>query len=254
MVRKIAIANQKGGTGKTTTAINLSAALTEKGRHILMVDMDPQFNCTTGIGINLSENQNCKTVYDLLLYPETKISEATTATCIQGLDVVPSCLELAGVELQLQQIVGREKILQGKLDSAKVYDYVIMDCPPSLGLLTLNALTAATHVLIPIQVGKWALTGANQLFDTITLVKGRLNRDLQVIGILCTMYDSRTILGREVLEHLRERFGDKLFKTIVKRTVKIGEAEIADSPVTVYAKHSEVAQSYRDLAREIEER
>ena len=254
MTRVIAIANQKGGVGKTTLATNVAAALAEKGRRVLLVDLDPQFNCTMGVGVEPVSNGSIHTVYDLLLDPKTDPATVIVSTSIAGLDLIPSSLELAGAELQLPQMVGAEKLLQEALSRVSGYDYVFIDSPPSLGRLTLNALTAATHVLIPVQIGKWALTGTAQLFETIDLVKQRLNHRLAVLGIVCTFYDARTTLSREVLAKLEEQFGALLFKTIIKTATKVGEAAVADTPVILYARSSEPAQSYRALADEIEQR
>lgn len=254
MIPTIAIANQKGGVGKTTTTINLGAALSERGRRTLLVDMDPQFNCTMGMGVELPDNNTSLTIYNLLKDPKLDPHLAIINTNEKNLDIIPASIDLAGAELQLPQIVGGEKLLQECLLKVTGYDYILIDCPPSLGRLTLNALSSATHVLIPIQCGKWALTGTSQLLETIKLVRTRLNYTLEIIGVLCTMYDARTSLSKEVLAQLKVNFGDKLFKTITKMAAKVGEATVADMPVIAYARSSESAKSYRDLAEELEQR
>ena len=252
--RITAIANQKGGVGKTSTTINLGAALSEKHHKVLVVDLDPQFNCTAGVGIDPSENNHTKTVYDLIKNPSLDLGEVILNTNIENLDLIPSSLDLAGAELQLPQMVGAEKLLQEGLRKVSGYDFILIDCPPSLGRLTLNALTAASEVLIPIQVGKWALTGTSQLLETIDLVKQRLNRSIHVVGVLCTMFDTRTSLSHEILTRLQEEFGDLAFKTIIKMATKVGEAAVADTSVLNYAKNSAIAQSYRELADEFKMR
>jgi chromosome partitioning protein len=250
----IAIANQKGGVGKTSLAINTAASLAEKGRRVLLIDLDPQFNCTTGVGVDPDANGAGPTVYELLLNPKTEATAAIRETDIPNLDIIPATIDLAGAELQLSQQVGADRLLQEALGKVEGYDYLIVDCPPSLGRLTLNALTAATRVVIPIQVGKWALIGTGQLLDTIDLVKERLNPRLELLGVVCTFYDARTTLSEEVLSTLKDRFGALVFPTIIKTASKVGEASIADKPVVLYAKSSEPARRYRALAAEIESR
>ncbi|MFH1486497.1 MAG: AAA family ATPase [Chloroflexota bacterium] len=253
MVRTIAIANQKGGVGKTTTVINLGAALAERGRNVLLIDTDPQGNCTAGIGVELSEGDTHLTINDVLLN-HASIRQATISTPTTRVALVPSSLILAGAELQLPQMIGGEKILQESLDGIEGYDFILIDCPPSLGRLTLNALAAADEVIIPIQAGKWAMTGTSQLLETIDLVRKRLNKELLILGVLCTMYDARTILSREILSQMRTRFGRLVFDTTVRAASKLGEAAVADMPVLLYAKGSRAAHDYRSLAREVESR
>lgn len=248
--RITAIANQKGGVGKTSTTINLGSALAESGHRVLLVDLDPQFNCTAGLGIDPSEDQSIKTVYDLLQDTSLDPVETILQTNLENVDLIPSCLDLAGAELLLPQMVGAEKLLQESVRKISGYDFILIDCPPSLGRLTLNALTAASEVLIPIQIGKWSLTGTGQLLETIDLVKQRLNRALRIVGVLCTMFDTRTSLSHEILTRIQEEFGALAFTTTIKTATKVGEAAVADTSVLNYAKNSAVAQSYRELAEE----
>jgi len=251
-MRIIAVANQKGGSGKTTTSINLSAALVERGYKVLLVDMDPQFNCTTGVGVELQDGQ--KTVYDLMLDKNQNHVDAIHQTDFSGLDIIPASLQLAGAELELPQIVGSEFLLQEAIEQIKDYDYICIDCPPSLGRLTLCSLSAATDVLVPIQAGKWALMGTNQLFETVELVKQRINPELNIIGVLCTMYDSRTNLSKEILSALEETFGELMFQTVIRMATKIGESAVADMPLIFYDSRSNASKQYRQLADEIEKR
>lgn len=239
--------------GKTTTVINLGAALAERGHRVLLVDMDPQANCTTGVGVELSEGNDHLTINDVLLN-HASVRGAIIPTSIPNIALVPSSLILAGAELQLPQMIGGEKILQESLEGIEGYRYVLIDCPPSLGRLTLNALAAASEVIIPIQMGKWAMTGTTQLLETIELVRKRLNKDLRILGVLCTMYDARTTLSREILSQLHDRFGKLVFDTLVRSASKVGEAAVADMPVLLYAKGSRAAEAYRSLAQEVESR
>lgn len=252
MTRTIAIANQKGGVGKTSLAINVAAAMAERGQRVLLIDLDHQCNSTAGLGIDPTTNGNSRTVYDLFLGPKVEIADVIHPTSIPNLDLIPSSEYLAAAEMQLPQMVGAEKLLQEALSKLAGYDYIFLDCPPSLGRLTLNALTAATHVIIPVAVtGKWPLQGTRLLQDTIELIRKRLNPALAVLGVVCTFYDSRTVLSRDILAELEKQFGSLLFKTVIKRSTAVGEASVADTPVILYARNSEVAGAYRELSEEI---
>jgi chromosome partitioning protein len=249
----IAIANQKGGVGKTTTAINLAGALAEMGHRVLAVDMDPQANLTVGLGINLGqvERSIAHILDDGAAHLDSVILESQT----QGIDVVPSTLELASTEVELFSAIGREYALREALDDGvrERYDYVLVDCPPTLGLLTINGLVAANSVIIPVQTQYYALKGLNALVKVITTIRTKLNRDLRILGLLPTFYDSRTILGREMLDELRELGEHHVFHTIIRNTVKLGEAPLTGRPITAYAGSSEAARSFRELAKEVVE-
>lgn len=250
MGKVIAVVNQKGGVGKTTTTISLGAALAEAGARVLLVDFDPQGALSVGLGLN--SNALDLTIYNLLLDPSTKFSEVVSQSNLEGLDILPSNIDLSAAEIVLVSEVAREQALERALAPAReIYNYILIDCPPSLGLLTVNALTAAQAVIIPLECEYFALRGMALLMDTIEKVKERLNPKLEVQGIVATMLDSRTVHGREVLSRVADAFGDKLFKTIVHKTIRFAEAPVAGESILTYAPSSKGAKEYRDLAREV---
>jgi chromosome partitioning protein len=247
--RVVAVCNQKGGVGKTTTTINLSAALAEYGRRVLLVDFDPQGALAVGLGINPLGLD--RTVLDLLLGQAT-VDDVLLKTTVPGLDLLPSNIDLSGAELALVNEVAREQTLARVLETVSAdYDFIVIDCQPSLGLLTVNALTAADSVLIPLQCEYFALRGVGLLSDIIAKVRARLNPRLQIEGIVGTMYDARTTHSREVLERIEQAFGDKVFRTTIGRTVKFPDATVAGQPITSFASSSTGASAYRQLAREV---
>ena len=247
--RVIALCNQKGGVGKTTTTINLGAALAECGRRVLLVDLDPQGALSVGLGLN--PLQLDKTVYDLMM-GGASVDDVLLQTGVDGLDLLPSNIDLSAAEVQLVTEVAREQTLRRVLKPVrKDYDVVLVDCQPSLGLLTVNALTAADGVVVPLECEYFALRGTALLLQTIEKVQERLNPELELDGILATMYDSRTLHGREVLARVVEAFGDKVFHTVINRTVRFPETTVAGEPITSYAPGSAGATAYRDLAREV---
>ncbi|MCI8485624.1 MAG: ParA family protein [Clostridia bacterium] len=247
MGKIISIANQKGGVGKTTTSVSLSAILAKKGKKILMIDMDPQGNGTSGLGID----KNVKfSVYDVII-DEVEIENTIQKTEIDNLDVCPSNINLAGAEVELVDMEEREKRLKDKLDKIKdKYDYIIIDCPPSLGLVTLNAFTASDSVLIPVQCEYYALEGLGQLINTINLVKKHLNKGLYIEGALLTMYDARTNLSNQVVKEVKRYFEDKVYKVVIPRNIKLSEAPSYGMPITLYDKRSKGAKCYERLAKE----
>jgi chromosome partitioning protein len=250
MGRVIALANQKGGVGKTTTAINLGAALAENGKRVLLVDMDPQGALSVGLGLNpLSLDQ---TLYTLLMDPKRDADEVVASTKIDGLDLLPSNIDLAAAEVLLVGEVAREQALARVLRPLrKRYDFILTDCPPSLGLLTVNALTAADGVLIPLECEYFALRGMALLMDTIAKITERLNPNLEIVGILATMYDARTVHGREVLGRVEDAFGDQVFRTVISKTIRFAEAPVAGESILTYAGDSSGAAAYRELAKEV---
>ncbi len=249
MGRIIAITNQKGGVGKTTTAINLSACLAEAGQRVLTVDFDPQGNATSGLGLEKDTIEN--TVYELLL-GECTVEECVTPSIQVRLDVLPSNMDLSGAEIELLDMENKESILKNNLKLLEnQYDFIIIDCPPSLNLLTINALTAADTVLIPIQCEYYALEGLSQVLKTVQLVQKKLNPQLEVEGVVFTMYDSRTNLSLEVVENVKEHLNENIYKTIIPRNVRLAEAPSYGTPINMYDGRSSGAESYRMLAAEV---
>ncbi|MGY0230649.1 ParA family protein [Longispora urticae] len=248
--RIIAMANQKGGVGKTTTTINLGAALAEYGRKVLMVDFDPQGALSVGFGVNPHDLE--LSVYNLLMQDDVSIGDVTYKTNIDGLHLLPANIDLSAAEIQLVNEVAREMTLARLLRPVlKDYDYILIDCQPSLGLLTINALTAAHSVLVPLECEFFSLRGVALLLDTVDKVRERLNFDLELEGILATMYDSRTTHCRQVLQRVVEAFGDKVYQTVITKTVKFPESTVAGVPITVIDPASAGARNYRQLAREV---
>jgi len=248
--RIIALCNQKGGVGKTTTTISLGAALAEYGRRVLVVDFDPQGAASVGLGVN--PNELDRTIYNAMMERGTSLRDVLRPTDIEGLDLVPANIDLSAAEVQLVGEVARESVLSRALrDVVDDYDVVLVDCQPSLGLLTVNALTAAHGVMIPLECEFFALRGVALLVETIEKVRDRLNPRLEVDGILATMFDSRTLHAREVVQRVYEAFGDTLFHTVIGRTVKFPDASVAAEPITVYAPTHAGATAYRQLAREL---
>lgn len=251
-VRIIAVANQKGGVGKTTTAINLSACLAEAGKKVLIIDADPQGNSTSGLGFEKNEIEN--TIYEILL-DEIKIQDAILNTCVENLQILPSNINLSGAEIELIGKEKREYILSNAVNTIKDnYDFIIIDCPPSLNLITINALTSSDTVLVPIQCEYFALEGLEQLLHTIGLVKDRLNPSLEMEGVVFTMYDARTNLSMEVVEEVKKDLGENIYKTIIPRNVRLGEAPSHGLPIIMYDSRSKGAESYRLLAEEVIEK
>ena len=248
MAKIIAVVNQKGGVGKTTTTVNLSAALAKKGKKVLLIDEDPQGNATSGVGVNKMQE---KSIYDVIVN-ETGVEETIVASSIKKLWVCPSNINLAGAEVELVPMMARENKLKAKLDLIKdKFDYILIDCPPSLGLLTINALTAADSIIIPIQCEYYALEGVGQLMNTVNLIKQQLNKDLYIEGVVLTMNDARTNLSNQVVSEVKKYFKDNVYKTVIPRNVKLSEAPSFGMPITTYAPMSKGARCYEKLAGEV---
>lgn len=248
MGRIIAIANQKGGVGKTTTSINFSTLLAKRGKKVLLVDADPQGNATSGVGVDKNVELS---VYDLIINDEIDPKETIQKTEIKNLSICPSNINLAGAEVELVSMMSREYRLKEKLDILKdSYDYIIIDCPPSLGLITLNSFTAANSVLIPVQCEYYALEGLGQLLNTVQLVQKHLNKDLEIEGALLTMYDARTNLSNQVVKEVNRYFENKVYKTVIPRNVKLSEAPSYGMPISIYDPRSKGAKSYEKFVKE----
>jgi len=243
----VSVANQKGGVGKTTTTVNLGTILAKKGKKVLLIDTDPQGNATSGLGVNKEVD---KSVYDVLVN-DTEFVETLQKTKIKNLLVCPSNINLAGAEVQLVSMMSREQRMKEKLDRIKEqFDYILIDCPPSLGLITLNAFTASDSILIPVQCEYFALEGLGQLLNTVNLVKKHLNRSLDIEGALLTMYDIRTNLSNQVVKEVKKYFNDKVYKTVIPRNVRLSEAPSFGMPITIYDPKSKGAKSYEKFAKE----
>ncbi|MDO7787263.1 ParA family protein [Desulforamulus aquiferis] len=249
MGKIIAIANQKGGVAKTTTAVNLGTCLALMGQPVLLVDLDPQGNATSGLGVDKSALDRC--IYDVLIN-ELNVDEVIIPSGIRNLDIIPSTIQLAGAEVEMVSLLAREQILKGAMSELKNrYQYIIIDCPPSLGLLTLNALSAADSLLIPIQCEFYALEGVGQLMNTVQLVQKHLNQGLKIEGVLLTMFDARLNLSIQVVDEVKKVFGTKVFKNIIPRNVRLSEAPSHGIPVVIYDPKSKGSEAYQELAKEV---
>jgi chromosome partitioning protein len=249
MGKTIAIANQKGGVAKTTTAVNLSAWLSLMGQKVLLIDIDPQGNASTGVGVDKEAVESC--IYDVVIN-SVPLKEVIITSPVENLDLVPATIELAGAEIELVGVAEREYVLKKALAEVKdSYDFIFIDCPPSLGLLTINALTAADSLLIPIQCEYYALEGLGQLLNTFQRVQQNLNKDLVLEGVLLTMFDGRTNLSIQVVDEVKKHFKDKVFRAIVPRNVRLSEAPSHGKPVMVYDRRSKGSEAYQELAKEV---
>lgn len=249
MRRTIAIANQKGGVGKTTTAINLSACLAEKGKKVLAVDMDPQGNMTSGLGVDKDSVEN--TIYNLII-GEAKMEEVLIKNVLENLDIIPTNIDLSGAEIELLDVEEKEYIVRNEINKIKDnYDFIIIDCPPSLSMLTINAMTTADSVLVPIQCEYYALEGLSQLIHTVKLVRDRLNPKLTIEGVVFTMYDARTNLSLQVVENVKDNLEQTIYKTIIPRNIRLAEAPSYGIPINKYDPKSAGAESYLRLANEV---
>lgn len=249
MAKKMAIVNQKGGVGKSTTAVNLGACIAELGRSVLLIDIDPQGNATSGVGF--AKNNLEYSIYDVLIQ-ETAIEDVIVPTESKNFFLLPANIDLAGAEIELVSMISRENRLKRVIEGLKTdYDYILIDCPPSLGLLTLNALTAADSIIVPIQCEYYAMEGLGQLIRTIKLVQGNLNPDLRIEGVLLTMYDARTNLSQQVIDEVNNYFKEKVYKTIIPRNVRLSEAPSFGQPIINYDANSKGAIAYRALAKEV---
>lgn len=249
MGKTIAVVNQKGGVGKSTTAVNLSACMAAEGKTILLVDVDPQGNASSGVGVDKGSTKRC--IYDAIIN-DALVSELMLNTALENLKVVPASIQLAGAEIELVSTMSREVRLRRALEAVRGrFDFVMIDCPPSLGLLTVNALTAADSVIVPIQCEYYALEGLSQLLNTIQLVQKHLNPGLYLEGVVLTMYDSRTNLSQQVVDEVRGFFKDKVYQTVIPRNIRLSEAPSHGKPIILYDDRSRGAEAYRQLAKEV---